>query len=59
MNTPNSSRNAASTEATPVPPAQVAYEAPVIESVVTSDDLAREVLYAGGTPISGTPPVIP
>ncbi len=32
-----------------------AYEAPAIESMLTTESLEREVLYAGAPPVSGTP----
>ena len=44
-----------STDATRTSDASATYEAPAIESVVTFDNLQREVLYAGNTaPITVT-----
>ena len=49
MNTLNTSHDAATPVSTPVPApsALASYEAPTIETIVSSDDLQREVLYAG------------
>ncbi len=39
-----------------LPVAEQGYEAPAIESVITPDDLAREVQYAGTSPSDGIGP---
>lgn len=60
MNTPNIRGEIAASETATSPVAAVAtvYQAPAIESVVTFEDLQREVFYAGsGDPVS--PPVEP
>jgi hypothetical protein len=43
MNEQNSSQNVQA-------PADTAYEAPAIETVLSSDELEREVFYAGAAP---------